>query len=261
MSTHPGEQQEHQHGVRAGRGACNLSQVDQGKQREDKYQSRRVPPAPPGEHPDHSGEGEATYPDRSNRHTVDRAGHRCSGQGDDAADDEQEVRFSCRTGKACLFHHVKIGTSGAVLMPILSRVPILPKGSSGPYIASGTCGASGTYSAQPPSRQDRDRQVSGAGPGAGRPDIGPMMPGYLFELCGTLPAGLPLPPCYPGIRPAPMGRTAIQPSRCERRVARRKKPSPPRSTGCRRPLSPHRRGWRAPRLAVATARSAPGPGG
>jgi hypothetical protein len=78
---------------------------------------------------------------------------------------------------------------------------------------------------------------------------------------GTLPAGLPLPPCYPGIRPAPMGRTAIQPSRCERRVARRKKPSPPRSTGCRRPLSPHRRGWRAPRLAVATARSAPGPGG
>ena len=86
MGAHPGEEQEHEHGVGAGGGAGELRQVDQGKQREDKYQRRRVPPAPPGEHPDHAGKGEAAGPDRSDRQTVDRARHRCSGQGDDAAD-------------------------------------------------------------------------------------------------------------------------------------------------------------------------------
>jgi hypothetical protein len=70
-------------------------------------------------------------------------------------------------------------------MPILPLVPILPTWPSGPYSAPGTYCASGTYCAQPPSSQDGDRQVPRAGPGAGRPDVGPIVPGYLFELCSA----------------------------------------------------------------------------
>ena len=211
------------------------------------------PPALPGEHPDHAGKGEAADPDRSDGKTVDRARHRCSCEGDNAADGEQEGRFSRRAGKGGLLHPVWIGSPGPSLMPFaIETRPMAARGSHEPTVHRPQVVRTGTGSAP------------GQVPGAERPDIGPMVPGYFLELrsaVGTLQGGLPLPECCRGTRPGQTGRTGIWPSRCARRAARRKKPSRLRSSGCRRPLSPRLPGWHWPRSASATARSAPGPGG